>query len=62
MPFVEEKKALAACFAASRMLSETSFDDPMRSLAERVAEDYRLRYERLRVHPRGRCVERAPGP
>lgn len=51
MPFVEEQKALAAWFAAARMVAETSVDDPLRSLAERVAEDYRLRYERVRRPP-----------
>jgi hypothetical protein len=48
MPLVEEEKALAAWFAAARRVAETSADDPLRSLAERVAEDYRLRYDRAR--------------
>ena len=62
MAFVEQEKALAAWFAASRMLAETSFDDPLRSLAERVAEDYRLRYERVRRPPQwpGRRARRTP--
>jgi hypothetical protein len=48
MPNVDEQKALAAWFAAARMVAETSVDDPLRALAERVAEDYRVRYERVR--------------
>jgi hypothetical protein len=48
MSFVEEEKALAAWFAAARTVAETSVDDPLRSLVERVVEGYRLRYERVR--------------
>ena len=51
MPLIQEEQALAAWFAAARRVAETSADDPLRSLAERVAEDYRRRYDRVRSEP-----------
>ena len=51
MPLIQEERALAAWFAAARRVAETSADDPLRSLAERVAEDYRRRYDRARREP-----------
>ncbi|MDP9482183.1 MAG: hypothetical protein M3P84_03065 [Chloroflexota bacterium] len=48
MPLAEVERAFAAWLVATRKVAETSIDDPLRPLAERVAEDYRLRYDRMR--------------
>jgi len=47
LPLGDVERALAIWLEAVRMLADVSDDDPLRSLAERVAEDYRLRCERL---------------
>ena len=47
LPLADVERAVAIWLEAVRRVAEMSDDDPLRSLAERVADDYRLRCERL---------------